>query len=66
MNRRRKPSKNCIQVKEVVIKVITSAIFIWIVISFFDVNLHNGFNGTGPAPWNFFKLITSWLHFIVM
>lgn len=35
-------------------------VILWGLISFIDVNLHNGFGGTGPSDWNMFKILVDW------
>lgn len=40
--------------------IIAAPILIWIIISFIDVNLHNG-NGMGPQlPYNFFEMFVDY------
>ena len=39
------------------ITILCVLIIIWGIISFIDVNLHNGFGGTGPSDWNMFKIL---------
>lgn len=43
-----------------VITVICVLLLIWGIISFVDVNMHNGFGGTGPSDWNMFKILVDW------
>lgn len=40
-----------------IITVICVLLLIWGIISFVDVNMHNGFGGTGPSDWNMFKIL---------
>lgn len=39
-------------------------VIIWAIISFVDVNLHNGIGGTGPSNWNLFKLLVDWSNLV--
>lgn len=42
------------------ISVISTLLILWMIISFIDVNLHNGLNGDGPQlSWNFFSLLVN-------
>lgn len=43
-----------------IITIICTLLFIWGIISFIDVNMHNGFGGTGPFDWNMFKILVDW------
>lgn len=43
-----------------IIAVICALLLIWGIISFVDVNVHNGFGGIGPSSWNLFKLLVDW------
>lgn len=31
--------------------------FVWLVVSFFNINTNNGINGNGPATWNLFDIL---------
>lgn len=40
--------------------VLGTLIILWVLISFIDVNLHNGLDGEGPQlSWNFFSLLVN-------
>ena len=43
-----------------VVASICVLVILWGLISFIDVNVHNGFGGTGPSSWNLFKLLVDW------
>ena len=43
-----------------IIAVICVLFLIWGVVSFVDVNMHNGLGGTGPSDWNMFKILVDW------
>lgn len=44
---------------------IAAPFLIWIIVSFIDVNLHNGLNGGGPQlPFNFFQMMVDIYHSI--
>lgn len=43
-----------------IIAVTGALLLIWGIISFVDVNMHNGFGGTGPSDWNMFKILIDW------
>lgn len=43
-----------------IIAVICALLLIWGIISFVDVNMYNGFGGTGPSDWNMFKILVDW------
>lgn len=43
-----------------IMAVICVLLLIWGIISFVDVNMHNGFGGTGPSDWNMFKILVDW------
>ena len=44
---------------------IAAPFLIWIIVSFIDVNLHNGLNGDGPQlPFNFFQMMMDIYHSI--
>lgn len=43
-----------------IVTIFCVLIIIWGIISFIDVNLHNGFGGTGPSDWNMFKILVDW------
>lgn len=43
-----------------VITFICVLMIVWGILSFIDVNLNNGFGGTGPSDWNVFKILVEW------
>lgn len=43
-----------------IITVICVLLLIWGIISFVDLDMHNGFGGTGPSDWNMFKILVDW------
>lgn len=42
---------------EAIIITLSILILLWGVASFIDVNIHNGFGGSGPSDWNLFKIL---------
>ena len=43
-----------------IITVICVLHLIWGIISLVDLDMLNGFGGTGPSDWNMFKILVDW------
>lgn len=52
--------KQIVKILGNVITFICVLMIVWGILSFVDVNLHNGFGDTGPSDWNMFKILVEW------